>query len=154
VDFANNESAFAQTGTTLTTCQPDTFETPTDDDSLANAKDLPLEVSQPHNFCGVADQDWVKFTPQAGQKYLLWAVPDPGNPAAPVLGLYKADGTRLMEASSAGYGQWAMLKWVAPDNDTYYLRANSLNPAIAGTHITYRLWAGEGRYLYFAYIAK
>jgi hypothetical protein len=153
VDFAGNESSAALLSTTLTTCQPDTFEA-SGDGTLPNAKVLPLGVSQAHNFCGTSDQDWVKFIPVAGQTYLLWAVTDANTASAPVLSLYRADGVLLLQDSAAGYGQWAVIRWVAPNNNTYYVQARSLDPAVAGTHVIYRLWAGQGEFSYLVMIAK
>jgi hypothetical protein len=151
VDFANNESGFSGTDTSISACHPDLLEA---DGTLTLARVLPLEQSQSHNFCSTADQDWVKFTPLAGKTYLLWAVPDINSPAAPVLGLYNNSGIKLMEAAAGGFGKWVVLKWTAPDNSTYYLNAQSQNPAVAGTLITYRLWAGEGRFMFFPQIAR
>jgi hypothetical protein len=151
VDFANNESSFSSTDTSINACHPDSLES---DGTLAGARVLPLEQSQSHNFCGTADQDWVKFTPQAGETYLLWAVPGLNSPAMPVLGLYNSSGNKFLEAAAGGSGKWAVLKWTAPDNMTYYLNVHSQNPAVAGTLTTYDLWVGQARYMFLPQIVR
>ncbi len=153
VDFANNASDYSSTGTTINACHPDQFEV---DNTQAAAVFLPLEtMSGLHNLCGVGDQDWMKFTPVAGQAYLLWALPEPGSTANPIFGLYRSgETTAFLSGSAADYGQWVVIKWTAPNNDTYYLNVHSLNPAAAGTLAAYQLWVGPGYNVYIPHIGR
>ena len=101
---------------------------------------------QLHNFCspiqgsgGLADQDWVTFTPEPGQRYLIQAAPQ--NPAAGVnLTLYASDKTTILaQASTDVFGRSTWTTWTAGSSDPVYLKMEHFNPAVAGSSVLYKV---------------
>jgi hypothetical protein len=142
-DRAGNTSPVSQASTTVAGgCQKDTYEGSKGDSTLANAVPISLDVVQLHNFCGTGDNDWVTFTVVGGKTYLIFARPEAGSAAAPVLSLYTGEGQVVNGAQPAepsGLGQGAVIRWTAPASGTYALNVHSLDPAVAGTDVTYQL---------------
>jgi len=146
-DRSGNVSAFSGANTTIkVTCQKDSYEDGAGDNIQANAKPILVGTGQSHNFCGTGDSDWVTFTAVAGKSYLIFARPGTGSPAAPVLSLYTSSGTPvngLHQANPTGLAQGGVILWTAPASGTYAVNAHSLDPAVAGTGVTYLLTVAE-----------
>ncbi len=159
VDRAGNAEAFpaqAEASTTLSgDCTPDEFEAGGGDNSPANATTLPLGESQAHNFCA-GDVDWVRFDATAGEEYLLWALPTPGSPAAPELALYASDGaTQLAYVANAPVASPAVLvRWVAPENGTYFLKLTPADARVVGASVAYFVRVGQGYYAHLPVVGK
>ncbi len=149
VDRAGNAEAFPSSAETSTTiagaCSNDAFE---EDGSQANASSLALGASQAHVFCS-GDVDWVKFTPQAGHEYLVWAVPTGSGAAAPQMVLYRSDGVTEVAHVTPGpvAGAAVLMKWVAPDSGPYYLKLSPVDGRVVGSAVTYVVRVGDGHYL-------
>jgi hypothetical protein len=124
--------------TTLDAYEPDTL----------NAAAISTNgTSQLHNFCnpvggsaGLGDQDWVTFTPQAGSRYLIVAVPE--NALAGVrLSLYAADKTTLLGQVSTGiFGQATSLTWKAGSATPVFVKMEHFNSSAAGSSLSYRIY--------------
>ncbi len=146
-DRAGNTGPLIQTSTTVAaTCQKDSYEGSAGDSTLADAVPISLDVSQLHNFCGTGDNDWVTFTAQGGRTYLIFALPQAGSAAAPVLSLYTGKGQVVNGAQPvepSELGQATFITWTAPASGTYALNVHSLDPAVAGTDVAYQLGVAE-----------
>ncbi len=103
-------------------------------------------VAQTHNLCnpapgsgGLGDQDWVTFTAESGQRYLIQALPQ--NPAAALnLTLYANDkATVLAQASTSGYGIPTSLIWKAQGAGPVYVKMQHINLGVAGSSVSYQV---------------
>lgn len=155
IDRAGNVQAFpasASTNTrTLTACTADGFE---GDNEMASAGTLNLGESQTHTFCS-GDTDWVRFTPVAGEEYLIWAVPTEGSIAAPAFLLYDRNGNAISGASPAQpVASAAILWWVAPDSGPYYLRIAPADARVTGPDARYIVRCGQGYKLNLPIISR
>lgn len=112
---------------------PDIFEI---DDTFDLAKDIILEVPQPHNFHDPSDEDWVRFNGSYGRIYGIWAT-NLGSNCDVVLELYYADGTTLLEVQNNTENPQAdeYLEWTCPNDGIYYIRVKQHEPCI--TNDTY-----------------
>jgi subtilisin len=92
--------------------------------SLAEARDLPLDKTQLHNFCTQNDQDWIKFTAKANYRYKI-ATSDLSTvaPVNTVLSLSDAAGKVLVpESHDASTTPTSSMEFVPPAAGTYYLK--------------------------------
>jgi len=156
VDVAGNQEGFpagAETSTSVETCGPDSLET---DNQHSQARAIGVDApAVTHTFCGVADEDWVKFDLAAGQKYMLLAAPTTGSQAGPQITLYGASGSPLgVEFSPAAPGGPASLAYTPSTSGTVYMRLRSIDPAVAGNGVSYIVWVGHGTWLYFPVISR
>lgn len=102
---------------------------------------------QNRTFCGQNDEDWAKFSLQPGELFFINALPlSPSN--AVVLTIYDAAGNPLAEQFPTQLGQPSTLRWIVPDNQTYYLKMRNFNPLIAGDGVSYQVWIDQGIQLY------
>jgi hypothetical protein len=95
VDRAGNVEAYpgsAEAETYINYCSGDAYES---DNGPAQARQIAVGQSQAHNFCGVDDQDWVKFWAWAGKRYVV-QTGNLGWTGDTVLTLYDADGTTVL----------------------------------------------------------
>ena len=146
-DGVGNTSALLETSTTVAAdCQPDNFEAGSGDNTQSKATPIALAAIQQHNFCGTGDTDWVTFTAESGKTYFIYAMPDVGSAAAPVLSLYDDQGQAVPGTQTLPPGSFGLpgsIRWTAPDSGTYALRIQSLDPAAAGTDVSYTLGLTE-----------
>jgi murein DD-endopeptidase MepM/ murein hydrolase activator NlpD len=115
---------------------------------------------QTHNFCNplaanrLNDEDWVRFTVQTGQMYILRAEPLHASVGA-VLELYAADGTTsLAQGSAAGFGKSAQIKWISDRQGQVYLRVRHLDGRVIGSAVSYQLEVREDYRTYLAFVGR
>lgn len=132
-DKANN---ILSSGTEICYASPDSFE---GDDAAAQATTLGLNQTQNHNFNSIGDQDWMKFSAEAGKDYLL-STGNLSDLADTYLYLYDTDGTTLLTANDDGNDTLASsIAWIAPRNGTYYLLVKQWNSNVSGCGTKYDL---------------
>ena len=86
------------------TCTPDAFDAAQpDDNTSSNAVQLTLKTAQEHNFCPANDQDWTKFTAQAGTVYRVQVNSLSGGAAAIVSVTDPNGGKVLAQSRSSGW---------------------------------------------------
>jgi len=123
-------------------CAADIYE---DDDTSAAARTIVVDAAaQTHNTCPAGDEDWVKFTADAGTTYVLHTA-NLGIAADTYLYLYDTDGaTELARNDDYGYLLSSRIVWQAPQNATYYAKARHHNPQASGADTRYDLAINKG----------
>lgn len=130
---ANN--IYAQ-GVEVCFATPDAFEP---DDTAGNAAQLVLGQVQARNFTTLGDQDWARFTAEAGKEYLL-STRNLGVAADTYLYLYAQDGVTLLAANDdADDSVASRIEWTAPATGTYYVLVRHWNPNVSGCGTGYDL---------------
>ncbi len=138
---------------TINNCTPDSFEA-SNEDTLANAVNLPLNTNQTHNFCQTTDVDWVKFNAVAGEKYMIAATAQ-GSTTAVNIDLYTMSGTRLTaSAQPTAYGKSTALVWQAQVTETVYVQLQPPDNRLAGDAVVYRVWVGEPQQVFLPVIGR
>ncbi len=118
------------------------------DNTFALAQPLALGTSpQEHNFCNPLkidfkdDEDWVWFDVEAGQTYLIQALPKTPDTSI-ALYLYAEDSSTLLTQNANGhYGQTSALWWTAQNSGKVYLQARHPNGSVLGSSVSYSLQA-------------
>jgi murein DD-endopeptidase MepM/ murein hydrolase activator NlpD len=142
VEANGNALDFAQAVIVTTvvpqSCQEDIYEgTPPGDDVESSAAPLVIGTSQQHNWCTVADVDWVVFEAKKGQILRLTTAPVDKNSAA-VEELYATDGkTMLGENHPTDADSGASLDWTVPADGVYTVKYTPVNSKISGTDTHY-----------------
>ena len=146
-------TAAAETTIKLTGCTTG-VDVSENDNNMASAKENIVEGDHNvHSFCGQNDVDWIKFTAVSGELYFINALP--GNKAeAAVITLYDSVGNALAEIFPAQLGAPTTLRWLAPANGTFYVKARNYNPLIAGDGATYQMWVNQGVRTYVPMITQ
>ena len=123
-------------------CVPDGFE---EDDTNTAASAISVDgAAQPHNTCPAGDEDWVKFTADAGATYVLHTS-NLGIAADTYLYLYGTDGaTELARNDDYGYLLSSRIIWQAPQTGVYYAKVRHLNPQASGVDTSYDLAVTKG----------
>ena len=135
-DNANNISAGAE----VCVAGADAYE---QDDTPANAQSIALGQTQHHNHHVPGDQDWARFTAQAGVTYTI-RTSGLGPAADTYLYLYGPDGTTLLAANDDYGGTLAsQIEWTALAAGTYYLLVRHWNPNVGGCGTGYDLEVGH-----------
>jgi hypothetical protein len=160
-DNAENYPASAESRTTIPTVsnlcsQPDSWDSDRNDNSAGTAVSVDVNsVPQNHNFCNPLagsrqnDEDWVKFSAQAGRMYVLQAFPG-ADMAAVSLSLFAADGTTLISgAEPSGFGSLTRLIWTPDQDGVFYLRARHVDGRVIGNAVAYQLSVREVTSIYF-----
>jgi hypothetical protein len=146
--FAEAYPATPQATTTISDCTGDAQEP---DDELASAVELTpgAGVFTSHNFCGVGDQDWVRFWGHAGFAYMIETL-NLGPTANTRLSLYAPDGTLLAEDDDVvqGVEVRSRIRWLSQADGWLYVKAWSANPAICGSAVSYDLRVYPGYRMY------
>ncbi len=102
-------------------CQPDSYEP---DASCGAARPITTDgVHQMHSLCPVGDEDWVKFTAQAGITYTL-ATANVGRDGDTVLSLYNQCDEAPLAVSDPAFGNGVQLSWQASADGEYFLKIN------------------------------
>jgi hypothetical protein len=159
VDTAGNPGTYSSTAETTTqttgTCKVDPFEQGSGDDKAALAVPLKLDAFEAHNYCGVEDADWYAFQAQAGQEFLIWALPDAGSIAGSTLDLYQSDENGwLMQVSSPEISSPLSVRWVAPQAGLYLIRLTPMTDGVSGNNTGYRIRVGTGWWSLFPIVGK
>ncbi len=123
-------------------CAGDAFE---DDDTSGTAREIVVgAAAQTHNICQAGDEDWVKFTADAGATYVLHTS-NLGIAADTYLYLYGTDGaTELAKNDDYGYLLSSRIIWKATQGGTYYAKVRHHNPQASGADTRYDLAINKG----------
>jgi len=117
-------------------CRLDLYEP---DDTSQQARVMNLGSAMLHNFCPVADKDWVKVTiPSAGRYTFQTQLQSAGSDT--ILNLYEENGQSLLASNddfSAGLASQISYNFTTPG--TYYLEISHYNPSRIGRSTTYTL---------------
>lgn len=133
---ANKANNILATGAEVCLASADAFEP---DDTTQQAGLFPIGQTQAHNFTQPSDQDWIKFTAEAGKIYQL-TTNALGATADTYLYLYNTDGVTLLTANDDGADTLASrVDWTAPTNGVYYLLVRNWNPNVDGCGTGYHL---------------
>ena len=126
----------------MTACGEDTYE---EDNDTAHATTIaPGGPEQIHDICPAADQDWVEFTASAGQLYVMETY-ELGTDGDTKICLFGTDGTTQLACDDdSGSGLASRLRWTAPSDGTYYLRAKQTTSSISGPTTSYHLAISRG----------
>lgn len=159
IDWAGNAEPYPATVETSTFIPAEVCSSPDNwemDNSASTANVISEDEIQIHNFCnpldedGLDDEDWVKYTVQAGKRYLIQTSPMTEN-AAPVISIYTDNGITLTlrtESSQVLWGQRSFVDWTATANEVLYIRIRHTDGRVAGNSVTYELIA-TGNYPVF-----
>lgn len=123
-------------GVDVCIASPDVYE---GDDGAGNAQPIALGETQSHNFDRSGDEDWLRFTAEAGQAYIL----ETSNlsPASDTyLYLYDTDGSTLLAANDDyGGGLASQVEWETPAAGTYFVLVSHWNPNAGGCGTSYEI---------------
>jgi murein DD-endopeptidase MepM/ murein hydrolase activator NlpD len=143
------------TSKTALTCGVDAYDRGAGDSVSVRAVSLQPGIYQKHNFCGVGDVDWSSFYAQAGQEYLMMALPESGSPASSKLDLYQFnESVWLLHTEALGTGGPLSLRWTAPADGWYLIRLAPLDDHISGNTATYSLRVGKGWWSILSIISR
>jgi titin len=119
---ANGKSLYSNESQAVT-FTADTFET---DNTYATASTIVVNGAlQVHNFHAANDEDWSKFSANAGQTYTI-TTSYLGSANDTFLELYDKNGaTQLEWNDDCGGPASCIQKWVAPSSGTYYVRVHN-----------------------------
>ena len=127
---ANNISV----GADFCAAAADSYES---DNTAGTASTINLGQTQTHNFDKMGDQDWIKFTAEGGQTYIL-STSNLGTSADTYLYLYDTDGASLLASNDDFGGTLASgIEWTAGKSGTYYLLVKHWNPSVGGCGTSY-----------------
>lgn len=114
-----------------------------DDNTAVTAAPIALGETQTHNFDRIEDEDWLRFTAEAGVTYTL-RTSNLGVLADTYLYLYDSDGTTLLAANDDYDGALSSyIEWTAPASGIYYARIRHWNPNVAGCGTSYTFTLAE-----------
>lgn len=136
VRAANNAGSDSQSFTIAVSAAPtgDSYE---DDDACNRATMIPTSgAEQLHSFHDVNDQDWVKFTAQAGRTYII-DVESTGARADAVVELYDVCELPPTATGDNAFGKSVRLEWDATKNGEYLIKLQQLDPSISGANTDY-----------------
>jgi hypothetical protein len=109
------------------------------DDTCATASTILADgTPQTHTFHRAADQDWVKFSAEAGKTYVI-ETSNVGADHDAVLYLYDACAAPALGSEENAFGQTVRLEWNTPTAGTYYLMLQQYNTEIFGPDTQYDL---------------
>jgi len=134
-------------------CLADSYE---DDNAVARATDLSVDVRQTHNFCDDST-DWIAFTAKAGDTYTI-TTSSWGQRADTFLALFGADGHTLLAANDDYDGTKdysSRIVWQAPTDGVYYVRITN-RAGLTGCNTDYDVWIErrEMAYIYLPMVAR
>lgn len=127
---------------TAAACTPDAEE---EDNNSAQARAVTVgEAGRTHNVCPASDEDWVKFSAEKGNVYVLQTT-NLAFAADTVLHLYNTDGTtQLAQNDDYGYTSGSRIVWEAPEDGVYFASVHHANPVASGPNTQYDLVIAEG----------
>jgi hypothetical protein len=156
IDWAGYSEAYtdtAQAFTSISNCTGDAYEP---DDDLASSVGITpgLTAFTSHTFCGVVDQDLVRFWGLAGVQYVLETL-NLGPTTDTTLSLYAPDGSLLAEDDDLVQGLEirSQIRWTSAADGWLYARVRHNNAAICGEAVSYDLRLYEGYRLYLPVIS-
>jgi photosystem II stability/assembly factor-like uncharacterized protein len=140
-DNAGNLSAWQGASQyTVPPAQPVAADSYEVDNSPNDAKPFVLGTTQIHNFHAAGDEDWVSFTAEVNQVYLV-LTSNIGGFADTVVELYAPDKTTLLAFNDDDPFHWpsSRLNWRAPTSGTYYLKVRHFDVYAFGLTTVYGL---------------
>jgi hypothetical protein len=138
-DPTRSNNIFAS-GLEVCTATDDAYES---NDTPPTARTIALGQSQLHNFTSHGDEDWLKFTAEAGVTYTL-STSSLGLSADTYLYLYGTNGSTLLAANDDyGGGLASQITWAAPTDGVYYLLVKQWNPSSSGCGTSYTVTVSE-----------
>jgi hypothetical protein len=165
VDRAGNAETLPATAETSTTIPANVCTVPDEwevDNTALTASGVDINQAQTHNFCnpeasdGLYDIDWITFTVQAGQRYLIQASPTAQNAAA-VISIFTGDGTSLTlraEMIQTVWGKSAFIDWIATTSEVLYIRVQHTDGRVAGNSVTYQVYATKNYPVFMPVISR
>lgn len=127
-------------GVQLCTAAADEYE---EDNTADTAQLWDLNGVQQHNFHQSGDQDWVRFSAEAGKTYIFRST-HLGSQADTTMYLYDQDKQTILAYSDDEDGTRASrIVWTAPANGVYYLMVKDWNFYTAGCGTGYGLMAAR-----------
>jgi hypothetical protein len=115
---------------------PDPFE---NDDLCSRARIITTDgVAQNRTFHYEGDQDWVRFTAQAGKSYVVEVI-GVGSKADPVIFLFDTCGGTPGPFENNAFGNTVRLTWNATKNGNYYIQLRQFDPENFGPGTEYTL---------------
>ena len=153
-DLAGNTEALpsvAETGTVI----PDNICASLDEWEADNtpqlASSMNIAQAQSHNLCnpetpdGLLDADWITFSVQAGQRYVIQAIPTAPN-AAIDISIFTGDGISLTLREEMTQNVWGLpsyIDWIASKSEVLYIRVHHSDERVAGSTVTYQMYASR-----------
>jgi len=123
--------------TNLSACLSAANDSYEGDNAINSAREIKLDEVQTHNFTQISDQDWLKFTAQADESYLIQTV-NLDLAADTTLTLYDIDQTTVITSNDDFSGTLASaISWVAPKSGVYYLKVTNWNPNVKDCGTSY-----------------
>ena len=141
--MASNNAGSDNQSFTLTVNDAPTGDNYEDDDACSRATLLPTTgAEQLHDFHDVGDQDWVRFTAQAGKTYIV-EVENTGSQADAVITLYDVCDLPATANGDNAFGNSVRLEWDAVKNGDYFIKLQQLDPSFAGSETNYVIAVAE-----------
>jgi len=156
-DNAGNVEAFPAgddaTTTIASTCTADVFDaTQPGDNTAANAALLTVGAVQEHSFCPAGDQDWAKFTAQAGIAYAIRAASLSGGEAASITVTDASGQTIYAQTTASSFDQTTILKFIPPVDGEYRIKVQAFDSRLWGTNVRYALSVAPSKWNYLPVI--
>ncbi|MBI1293770.1 hypothetical protein GC175_02280 [bacterium] len=106
--------------------------------TCAQARSIPLDTVQQHNFHVEGDVDWIKFNAQAGQTYII-QIENVGSQADAVIFLYDSCVAAPATANNNAFGSTVTIEWDSNINGEYFMELRQFDPARFGPEANYRI---------------
>jgi len=164
VDLVGNQEEFSLIADT-STIVPEVVCSQGDQWEINNTSDSAtllngLVTNQNHNFCNPldnsswqGDEDWGEIFLRAGYPLYVDVIPNDGSAPAEI-SLFDSLGGKIMESPSSDYGQPTSLKYIAPNDQTVFLRITPIDERITGDDASYQVFVQVGYLLYLPTINK
>jgi len=163
IDWLGNLESYpasAQATTSIPTAVCSSGDVWENDNTPASARPVSGSFeTQIRNYCNPApgsgwinDQDWLRFTLQAGKAIFIHALPQ-NNGTSSILQLFASNGSTLLaEDRPESLGQPSYLSWRTEQDTTLYLKVIPLDNRITGDSATYQLRIQSGYPMFFPLI--
>ncbi len=139
VSEMDNENNIYSDGLTICSATSDIYE---NDNSWADATPIQVDDIQTHNFDVSGDQDWVRFSAEAGVNYAIHTM-NLDQSSDTFLYLYDVDGTTLL-ASNDDFGDTleSYIQWTPAVDGNYYILVEHWSPSGSGCGTSYDITLG------------
>ena len=134
VSELDNDNNIYSEGLSICSATSDIYES---DNIWENATPIQVEDIQTHNFNVVGDQDWFRFSAQAGVNYAIRTL-NLDKFSDTFLYLYDVNGTTLL-ASNDDFGNTleSYIQWTPTVDGDYYIMSEHWNPSSSGCGTSY-----------------
>ncbi|MBN2046242.1 MAG: peptidoglycan DD-metalloendopeptidase family protein [Anaerolineaceae bacterium] len=120
-------------------CGMDAYEANSANNTPAGAGRIEISQPQTHNFCGLADIDWVKFDAVEGNQYKIILTPVDGGLQLSAEIVDTNGLTRLLSANTNAEDDGISIDWEAPASRAYFIRVSGEDPRLAGSLTRYEI---------------